>query len=98
MRAQLPQPLLWFSQCGRRLSALCADADETSSLVQFRLWGLRENVSWSCRTQQRRRRRPRRLIPSCPLAARSARPVRRRFAAAEKLGLLKEADRRPAPA
>ena len=56
--------------------------------MQFRPWGPQENVSWSCRTKQRRRQ----PAPTAADPELSARPVRRTFTAAEKLGILKEAD------
>ena len=109
----------------REAAPLCANDGETNSLVQFRLWGLQENVSWSCRTKQKKHQPPwapapapgpgprsgRRPPPPGPRSAPppgrrppsgraptaadpelSDRPVRRTFTAAEKLGILKEAD------
>ena len=53
----LPRLTLYTSPLGHPFP-LSANNDETNSLVQFRLWGLQENVSWSCRTKQKRRRPP----------------------------------------
>ena len=58
-------------------ATLCANDDETNSLVQFRLWGLQENVSWSCRTKQKRRRLPRAPARTQAAGRRSCRRPRR---------------------